>query len=62
MKALCRATPGVLAMTNENERALGDFRIGRYGFIFTAEALIRFLEPIPCQGVQGFWEWKEPQE
>jgi activating signal cointegrator 1 len=33
----------------------GDFTPGRYGYPLTN--LIKFAEPIPAKGKQGFWDW-----
>jgi hypothetical protein len=39
------------------ERQMGDFRLGRYGFLLSN---IREIEPVPCKGMLGFW--RVPQE
>ena len=33
----------------------GDFTPGRYGYLLSVP--IKFREPIPARGMQGFWEW-----
>lgn len=38
------------------ERALGDFTLGRYAWEF--QKMIPVDPPIPAKGMQGLWEWK----
>jgi hypothetical protein len=39
------------------ERAFGDWRPGRWGWILQKPVL--FDKPIPAKGSQGFWSWEE---
>jgi len=40
------------------ERALGDYRSGRWAWQFSAMELL--LAPLPATGGQGLWEWRPP--
>lgn len=42
----------------EQERAFGDYTIGRYG-LFLANVKI-LPEPIPAKGALGLWNWEAP--
>jgi len=42
----------------EQERAFGDYSIGRYG-LFLANVKI-LPEPIPAKGALGLWNWEAP--
>lgn len=39
---------------SDQERAFGDYSIGRYGLFL---ANIRRIDPIPCRGAQGLWDY-----
>lgn len=39
------------------ERAFGDWREGRWGWILQKPVL--FEKPIPAKGAQGFWNWRQ---
>ena len=41
------------------ERAFGDWRPGRYGWILANPIL--FKAPIPTRGKQGLWEWTQEE-
>lgn len=40
------------------ERAFGDWRAGRFGYILKNPVLLQ--KPFPARGFQGFWPWEEP--
>lgn len=50
----CLRTTDIAGLTPQ-ERALGDFATGRYGWVL--EEVRRLPVPIPARGAQGFWEW-----
>ena len=39
------------------ERALGDFSLGRYAWEF--QKMVPVDPPVPVKGMQGLWEWRE---
>jgi hypothetical protein len=43
----------------EEERAFGDYSLGRFAWIFSQAGAI---EPIPAKGAQGIWEWTPPAD
>lgn len=45
-----------VAKLTPQERALGDFSLGRYAWEFQKMAPVD--PPIPAKGMQGFWEWR----
>jgi len=47
-------TANSIALPTGNELAFGDFSAGRYAWELRNP--IRFADPIPCTGRQGFWE------
>lgn len=53
------AEHGYILLATEQERRLGDWSHGRYGFILSDPIL--FPEPVPAKGKQGWWNW-EPCE
>lgn len=44
-----------LKRSNPAEYAFGDYRIGRYAWVF--ENPVLFEKPIPARGRQGLWNW-----
>ena len=60
--AACKPT-GTLEETHplsEMERALGDYRGGRFAWILDR---VEFLDrPLPARGAQGLWTWEEPAD
>jgi hypothetical protein len=44
----------------EQELTFGDWRPGRFAWVFSA--ISRLSEPIPAVGRQGLWEWEMPLE
>ena len=49
-----------LKRSNPAEYAFGDYRIGRYAWVF--ENPVLFEEPIPARGRQGLWNWEAEDE
>ena len=49
-----------LADIGELERRLGNYLPGRFGWVLND--VIKLPEPIPAKGMQGIWEWAEPEE
>lgn len=45
-----------LKRSNPAEYAFGDYRIGRYAWVF--ENPVLFEKPIPARGRQGLWNWE----
>lgn len=45
-----------VAKLTPQERALGDFTLGRYAWEFQEK--IPVAPPIPVKGMQGLWEWR----
>lgn len=45
---------------NSKERAFGDYREGRYGYVL--EDVLPFSRPIPARGMQGLWKWEAPAD
>ena len=43
----------------EQEKAFGDFTIGRYAWIL--EDVRMLPEPVPARGMPGLWEWTPPE-
>ncbi len=46
-----------LKRSNPAEYAFGDYRIGRYAWVF--ENPVLFEKPIPARGRQGLWNWED---
>jgi len=46
-----------VAKLTPQERALGDFTLGRYAWEF--QELVSVTPPIPAKGMQGLWEWAD---
>lgn len=46
-----------LKRSNPAEYAFGDYRIGRYAWVF--ENPVLFEKPIPVRGRQGLWNWED---
>ena len=46
-----------LKRSNPAEYAFGDYRIGRYAWVFENPML--FEKPIPARGRQGLWNWED---
>lgn len=46
-----------LKRSNPAEYAFGDYRIGRYAWVF--ENPVLFKKPIPARGRQGLWNWED---
>lgn len=44
-----------VAQLTPQERALGDFTLGRYAWEF--EQMAQLAAPIPARGAQGLWNW-----
>lgn len=40
----------------EPEKSFGDYRAGRYAWFLDD---IRAIEPVPCKGMLGLWEWDD---
>ena|ERR1043166_1712591 len=40
---------------SEQEKALGDYSLGRYAWVF--EEIERLDTPVPCRGFQGIFDW-----
>lgn len=49
-----------LKRSNPAEYAFGDYRIGRYAWVF--ENPVLFEKPIPARGRQGLWNWEAEDE
>lgn len=49
-----------VAKLSPQERALGDFSLGRYAWEFQKMAPVD--PPIPAKGLQGLWEWRISDE
>lgn len=53
---------GVMTTINQSpefsswETSLGDFTVGRYGWVLTD--VVALPEPIPARGMQGLWDWE----
>lgn len=45
------------AKFTEEELAFGDYSAGRYGWLLSNPE--RFIDPIPCKGKQGFWNYDQ---
>lgn len=45
-------------LLTEQEMAFGDYRAGRFGWVFGR--VRRFGEPVPAKGLQGIWQWDAP--
>lgn len=45
-------------MNFPNERAFGDYSVGRYAWAFDQRLFLE--EPIPMVGHQGIWQWNDP--
>jgi hypothetical protein len=56
----CVPTNEAIMTVGEDERAFGDYRLGRWA-IFT-ELVRTFEKPVPCRGSQGLWEFDEGEE
>ncbi|MEK0184810.1 DNA N-6-adenine-methyltransferase [Microcoleus anatoxicus PTRS2] len=52
-------TSWFIAKVSMTEKALGDFRKGRYAWKLEN---VRAIEPIPAVGKQGLWKWRLEQE
>ena len=46
-----------VAKLTPQERALGDFSLGRYAWEF--QKMVPVDPPVPAKGMQGLWEWRE---
>lgn len=46
-----------VAKLTPQERALGDFALGRYAWEF--QNMVPVDPPVPAKGMQGLWEWSE---
>lgn len=44
---------------SELERSLGNYSTGRWAWMFAE--VIKLAEPVPAKGMQGIWEWDEPE-
>lgn len=54
-----RIGPGV-AIPDEPERSFGDYRPGRYMWLFMHP--MRLERPLAAKGGQRLWEWRPPEE
>ena len=54
-----RRTEDVRDQISEEERAFGDYRDERYGWMTDKGQLRMFKEPIPVKGKQGLWEFPD---
>jgi hypothetical protein len=41
------------------ERAMGDWTPGRFGWI--TDYHVKYANPVPAKGKQGFWNWERPE-
>lgn len=48
-----------VAKLTPQERALGDFTMGRYAWEF--QEMVRVDPPVLAKGMQGLWEWRAGQ-
>lgn len=48
-------TEAFVAKLTTQERALGDFSLGRYAWEF--QKMVPVDPPVPAKGMQGLWEW-----
>ncbi len=49
---------GIRDRLSDQERAFGDYRDGRYGWLL--ECVKPLKTPIPATGQQGLWDWEAP--
>lgn len=50
-----RMTPTFILSQSQQERAFGEWRVGR--FAWELELVEVFAMPIPARGMQGIWHW-----
>lgn len=54
----CRLVDEIVDSITEQEKAYGDYRLGRYAWILAEPE--EFPEPIPAKGALGIWDWRQP--
>ncbi len=54
-----RITPEFMDTLSEQEKAFGDYTLGRYAWVL--EDIKKLDKPIPAIGKQRLWEWESPE-
>lgn len=49
---------GATEILEWTERHMGNFELGRFGWVL--ENVVQLPEPIPCPGARGLWDWERP--